>query len=123
MHPSPTFTGRSRRRTTHPWVKAGDVAARMLITLGGIGTIGAILLVGVFLLAVALPLFRGARAAFVRAAAVGHDPAAVCALGCDEEGLVGWILDGAAGRLRLFTTQDGAPLLDRPLGGTAFADA
>ena len=39
MQPKPSFTGRSRRRTTHPWVRASDTIARAVITLGGIGTI------------------------------------------------------------------------------------
>jgi len=42
MDSKPTFTGRPRRRTTHAWVKAIDGLARLLITLGGIGTIGAV---------------------------------------------------------------------------------
>ena len=62
MHAQTSFTGRGRRQATRPWVRAGDTLARLLITLGGIGTIVAVLLVGVFLLAVALPLFRPARA-------------------------------------------------------------
>jgi len=116
MHSQPTFTGRPRRTATHPWVKAGDVVARLLITLGGIGTIGAVLLVGVFLLAVALPLFRTARIDYLRSATVERAAKAVGALGCDEGGLIGWTLDGAEPRLRLFTVRDGKALLDRPLG-------
>jgi len=116
MHSQPTFTGRARRRTTHPWVKAGDTAARLLITLGGIGTIGAVLLVGVFLLAVALPLFRSATTDYLRSATVEREPNAVCALGCDEDGLVGWVLDGTTPRMRLFGARDGAKLVDLPLG-------
>ena len=116
MHSKPTFTGRPRRTATHPWVKAGDVVARLLITLGGIGTIGAVLLVGVFLLAVALPLFRTARIDYLRSATVERAAKAVGALGCDEGGLIGWTLDGAEPRLRLFTVRDGKALLDRPLG-------
>lgn len=123
MDSKPTFTGRPRRRTTHPWVKASDGLARLLITLGGIGTIGAVLLVGVFLFAVALPLFRSARVAFLHTAPITHDPAAVCAVGCDDEGLVGWMLDGADTRLRLFTTRDGATLADRPLADAGFSGA
>jgi len=117
MHSKPTFTGRPRRTATHPWVKAGDVVARLLITLGGIGTIGAVLLVGVFLLAVALPLFRTARIDYLRSAAAERAAKAVGALGCDEGGLIGWTLDGVEPRLRLFTVRDGAALLDRPLDG------
>ncbi len=116
MQSQPTFTGRPRRRATHPWVKAGDTVARLLITLGGIGTIGAVLLVGVFLLAVALPLFRAARIDFLRAAPIEREPQAIGALGCDEDGLVGWVLDGAEPQLRLFAVREGVALIDRPLG-------
>ena len=47
MQSPPSFTGRSRRRTTRPWVKASDRIARLVITLGGISTIAAVLAVGV----------------------------------------------------------------------------
>ena len=137
MNTKATFTGRARRRTTHPWVKAGDGLARLLITLGGIGTIVAVLLVGVFLLVVALPLFRSATIAFEHVAPLGHDPQRLCSLGTDENGNVGWLLDvakpdvakpddakpadaeagsapaGMSGRIRLFNLADGAALLDR----------
>lgn len=141
MNTKATFTGRARRRTTHPWVKAGDGLARVLITLGGIGTIVAVLLVGVFLLAVALPLFRAARIAFERATPLAHDPRQFGSLGTDEAGAVGWLLDGATadgadgekkagaedgdagGRIRLFSLADGAPLLDRSGSETGLAGA
>ena len=58
MPPQSTFTGRSRRRKTHPWVKAGDSLARAVITLGGIGTILAVLAVAVFLLAGCVVVLR-----------------------------------------------------------------
>ena len=82
MHAKGTFTGRSRRRRGHPWVRAGDAIARILITLGGIGTIAAVLLVGVFLFVVAAPLFRPAQ---TRPAGGGPlEPEAPLAIGCDE---------------------------------------
>lgn len=138
MNTKATFTGRARRRTTHPWVKAGDGLARLLITLGGIGTIVAVLLVGVFLLAVALPLFRSARIAFEHAAPLAHDPRRVSGLGADEAGAVGWLLDGAtadsadaqgdeaagaSGRIRLFSLAGGGPLLERSGADTGLAGA
>jgi phosphate transport system permease protein len=76
-------------------VRAGDLIARAVITLGGIGTIVAVLLVGVYLLTVALPLFRPARAVPGRAAvAGGRDPLRI---GTDESGSVVWLLDGGDG--------------------------
>jgi phosphate transport system permease protein len=124
-----TFTGRSRRRTTHPGVRAGDAVARALITVGGIGTIVAVLLVGAFLLAVALPLFRPASS---RLAGTSEVPgagavtpgagAATGPLGClgtDESGLVGWLATGAAdgsvaGEIRVVSVADGTLLQARP---------
>ena len=106
MPPQSTFTGRSRRRKTHPWVKAGDSLARAVITLGGIGTILAVLTVAVFLLAVALPLFRPARLTSERAPTVMAAPAAssskggeatlATSLGADESGVVAWLFDAHA---------------------------
>ena len=117
MNTKATFTGRARRRSTHSWVKKGDTLARILITLGGIGTIVTVLLVGLFLLAVALPLFRSARIAFEHATPLAHDPSTASALGTDETGAVGWLFgnagDAAASRIRIFGTADGASLIDR----------
>jgi phosphate transport system permease protein len=127
MNTKATFTGRARRRSTHSWVKTGDTLARILITLGGIGTIVTVLLVGLFLLAVALPLFRSARIAFEHATPLAHDPSTASALGTDETGAVGWLLDGAGdaagGRIRLFGTADGASLIDRDASETGLAGA
>jgi phosphate transport system permease protein len=122
-HTRPTFTGRSRRRTTRPGVRAGDAVARALITVGGIGTIVAVLLVGAFLLAVALPLFRSASArpegaSTVRRAGAAEGPLAC--LGTDESGLVSWLAnctaDGAAvgGDVRVVSVADGSVLEARP---------
>ena len=91
MPQTATFTGRSRRRKTHPWVRAGDQIARAVITLGGIGTIVAVLLVGVYLLTVALPLFRPAHASRMGTDLVPADP---LRLGIDESGSVAWVRRG-----------------------------
>ena len=89
MKPDPSFTGRARRRTTRPGVRFGDACARAVITLGGIGTIAAVLLMGVFLLGVALPLFRsasvGGPALTAIEGAAGNRPP-LLALGTDESG-------------------------------------
>jgi len=113
MQSKATFTGRPRRRTTHPWVKAGDRLARLLITLGGISTIVAVLLVGVFLLAVALPLFRSAVFGWAHTMELAHTPSGATALGTDESGSVGWLYDATAGCLHVFGVADGTPLVDR----------
>ena len=117
MPETATFTGRARRRKTHPWVRAGDGIARAMITLGGIGTIVAVLLVGVYLLTVAVPLFRSARSVRGHADPVaGRDPVR---LGTDESGAVVWMLDGGNGvvgadRVEVQATATGEPLLSRP---------
>ena len=127
MQSHPTFTGRSRRRKTRSWVRIGDGLARTIITLGGIGTIIAVLLVAAFLVAVALPLFLPARIALEHASDIdlaapdaAARPAVAC-LGADESGIVAWVLDiqpGSAeaaqrGRLQVVSVADGAPLLER----------
>ena len=109
MNATGTFTGRRRRRTSHPWVRAGDAVARGLITAGGIGTIVAVLAVGVFLLVVAAPLFKPARTA-----AAGQVPlpgAGLLGLGSDESGHLAWLIDGQ--RLRVIGLADGQMLLER----------
>ena len=116
MPQTATFTGRSRRRQTHPWVRAGDTLARAVITLGGIGTIVAVLLVGVYLLTVALPLFRPARADRMGTDLVHADP---LHMGIDESGSVAWVLDGGDGvagaeRVTVLATATGDRLLSVP---------
>jgi phosphate transport system permease protein len=109
MDSTPTFTGRSRRRSTRSWVRAGDRIARVLITLGGIGTIVAVLLVGVFLLAVALPLFRSASVHVEAGAAFGDGGATPLCLGVDESGAVAWTVE-PGGDVRVFSVADGRTL-------------
>jgi phosphate transport system permease protein len=57
MERKKSFTGRQRRLTNRWGVKLSDSLARALITVGGIGTIAAVLMVFLFLAYVALPLF------------------------------------------------------------------
>ena len=59
--PQRTFTGLERRRKTSWTVTAGDRIARSLVAVGGIGTIGAVLLVCVFLASEVIPLFVPAK--------------------------------------------------------------
>ena len=58
---TPTFSGYQRQRKTRLSVRMGEIFSRLLITLGGIGTIIAIVLVCVFLVWVAVPLFFGSQ--------------------------------------------------------------
>lgn len=61
--PVKTFTGRRRDRKTRPGVKVADRVAKLLITLGGLGTILAVSTVCIFLVVVAAPLFMKANVA------------------------------------------------------------
>ncbi len=54
------FTGRARERTTRRSVLVMDKLSRAVITVGGIGTIVAVLFILFFLIAVVAPLFGGA---------------------------------------------------------------
>ena len=101
--------------------------ARAVITLGGIGTIAAVLLMGVFLLAVALPLFRSARILSQQTTPLSSSTARrVAALGSDETGSIGWVLDSTEegdGLLTAFHTATGEKLTSRPLAGGGLAEA
>ena len=63
MNVNRSFTGHPRRRLKTRWsVWLGEILSRLLITVGGIGTIVAVALVCVFLVWVVYPLFLGATA-------------------------------------------------------------
>ena len=118
MHANGTFTGRSRRRTSHPWVRFGDALAQGLITLGGIGTILAVLGVGVFLFVVAAPLFRPVQVAAL--SGITLPVGGPRALGTDEAGAVAWLL--GAESLRGFSAADGRPLFEKPAAEIGLSD-
>jgi len=56
-----SFTGRARSRKTSLGTKLADKLSEIVITVGGIGTIIAVLLVGLFLFLVVAPLFSKAE--------------------------------------------------------------
>jgi len=62
MSDGATFTGYRRQRKTRFRVRFGEVASRLMITFGGIGTIVAVVLVCVYLVWIAVPLFFPAEA-------------------------------------------------------------
>jgi phosphate transport system permease protein len=132
MHATPSFTGRARRRATRPWVRASDSLARLLITFGGIGTIVAVLLVGVFLLAVALPLFRPARARLDGVAAVPFAASVPAAVALDESAAVAVAIalprrdddaDADDGGVTLMSVADGVVLARTPAAECGLAGA
>ncbi len=87
------FTGRSRKRTTGLSVRIADVVSRLLITVGGIGTIIAVSTVALFLVLVIWPLFTSPSVE-----QVGQYPAAISDnnimhLDIDEFQTIGAILE------------------------------
>lgn len=89
MESKKSFTGRARRKQNRWGVKGADACARVFITLGGLGTIVAIVLVFVCLFGVVWPLLRGAK---VTAKAESSAPwtAQAIAIGVDEYRLLIW---------------------------------
>jgi phosphate transport system permease protein len=107
-----TFTGRKRPSHTRVGVLFGDQLARLLITFGGLGTIAAVLLVGVFLLAVALPLFRSGKISFDHALNAPPSAAGSLAVGSDESGCLAWFCN--AEQIDVIELKTGQLLLSRP---------
>jgi phosphate transport system permease protein len=56
-----SFTGRSRDRKTSPGVKWADRISKAVITIGGLGTIVAVMTVCIFLVYETIPLFQSPR--------------------------------------------------------------
>lgn len=119
-----TFTGRARRRSTRWQVRAGDRIARGVITFGGIGTIVAVSLVGLFLLWVVLPLFYAPalKESETLRPAWAAGPAARFEI--DEHRVLGFILS-PRGMVRTFRVDTGEGINERELfpgaESTAFA--
>lgn len=87
-----TLTGRARRRKTTTRVKVMDVAARVLITAAGFGTILAIGTVCFFLVSVVLPLFTGGEMTEqeqIQIKGLNIDAAPIRSE-ADEYGMLGW---------------------------------
>ncbi len=100
------FTGRQRRKTTKRRVVFADMAARLVISLGGIGTIVAVLLVAVFLIWVVLPLFEPAEITEKRSLAFAPDPQP-WALAVDEYAVLGMQI-ARDGQIHVFRLDNGA---------------
>jgi phosphate transport system permease protein len=88
---TPTFSGYQRQRKTRLSVRMGEIFSRLLITLGGIGTIIAIVLVCVFLVWVAVPLFFGSYSTPKPAQKLALAATALLQ-GVDSEQHLGWAL-------------------------------
>ncbi len=117
----PSFTGRTRKHRTSPLVRVTDVLARVCITVGGIGTIGAVTLVCVFLVWVVVPLFRGATVSPPKQLASSSDQKQPIREGLDEYQMLGWSLSQDGG-IATFRLDDGRPL-DRAVPKGLYAGA
>ncbi|MCK4683579.1 MAG: hypothetical protein KAT44_01370, partial [Pirellulales bacterium] len=90
MNQPATYTGRKKHTTTHATVLLSDKIARLIITLGGLATIAAVLLVGVFLFVVAMPLFQSASTELKQSIPFQLSSDQVLASGLDESGSIAW---------------------------------
>jgi phosphate transport system permease protein len=104
------YAGRPRQRKTRRSVRIAEVFSRALITVGGIGTIVAVVMVFAFLVYVVLPLFQSASVVSENHVAA-WDKAAPLHMGVDEDQTVAWGLFGD-GRLDFVDLQTGK-LLNR----------
>ena len=114
-----SFTG-LRRRTTPRSVHVQENIARVLIGMGGVGTIVAVLLIFVFLLWVVMPLFADAEIEKVQtlptAQAGRAEERRIAASGLDESQLQSWVLF-ADGTLHVRRLSDGVLLQDTHIFG------
>jgi phosphate transport system permease protein len=96
------------------------LTARSLITLGGLGTIVAVILISVFLIWVIVPLFSGAHVESRPpvGAATAENDASFIASGVDHEQRMGWTLQ-ADGRLVVRRLSDGVQFQNMRLFGDA----
>lgn len=113
--PSPKpagFIGKRRSRKTRPSLIIVDAVARALITLGGIGTILAVVLVCVFLVSVTLPLFwPGSLTSQPSVAPSKNFLGRPVAFGSDEQFQVGWQAD-ESGKLVAFRLDTGERIVE-----------
>lgn len=97
-----TFSGYRRQRKTRLSVRLGEIVSRLLITLGGIGTIIAVALVCIFLVWVTIPLFSGAKTES-RGQQRLTWPGKPLIMGVDSDQILGWavLADGSFNTFRL----------------------
>jgi phosphate transport system permease protein len=108
------FSGHVRSRKTSRAVRIGEVLSRVFITIGGIGTILAIALVGCFLIYVVWPLFQGATVKEAGQFAVKMPAAGPLLTGVDDDQQLGWsVLSN--GTVQVFRLDTGGILEQRDL--------
>lgn len=119
---SPLGGRRVRPRSTRSSVVLAEVLSRLLITVGGIGTILAVSLIFFFLLWVVVPLFEQPR--FGERMVIDGEPTGrIEVLGSNSHGNLVWTVD-PEGELRMRATHNGellrhGPLVDRPRSPSA----
>jgi len=111
------YNPRKRRFRTRRGVKLADKLAGTLITLGGLGTILAVVLVFVFLSWVVVPLFLPSEIANLRDLPNVPIRTGAEVLATDEYLVAGWALADGGSTLRAFRLDDGRLLEERSLFG------
>ena len=114
MKSTGSFTGYARQRTNRWSVRFSEVASRMLITLGGIGTIIAVATVCIFLVWVAYPAFLPSKVKEVETAPPPEILEVPLRSGIDEYQLLRWGLY-PNGELRVYRVESGKILEKRQL--------
>jgi phosphate transport system permease protein len=110
------YTGRTRRRDTRRRVRLAEGVSRTLITLGGLGTIAAIVVMFTFLALVVLPLGRKARAEPLPASPLGEASAPLLHVAVDESARIAAMVL-ADGTLLVRALHDGGLVAtSRPFG-------
>jgi len=111
MNQPATFTGRKKSTATRAAVLLSDKLAHFVITLGGLATIAAVLLVGVFLFVVALPLFHSATTELKQSIAFNLPKNQLLASGLDESGSLLWFCN--TDEIAVIEIKNGNKLLSR----------
>jgi phosphate transport system permease protein len=109
-----SFTGHTRKRTNRWSVRITEVVARVLITVGGIGTIITIGLVCFYLLQVAWPLFESAKIREVSVLSGATQSVKPLRAGTDDLRLQAWVIN-PDGELQVRRLDDGRELFKQTL--------
>ncbi|HMB15560.1 MAG TPA: hypothetical protein VKN62_04520 [Pelovirga sp.] len=118
MSKQQSFTGAKRRYKTKKSIKFMDLAAKILISLGGVGTIIAVTGVFVFLASVVVPLFAPAELTPAqRVTELSEQTRNAPLLITDEYLLSAWTLEGGGAAAHSFVLADGRTLKSIELFG------
>lgn len=107
--PASSFTGRSGQRKARASVKIADRVAQSVISIGGIGTIIAVLFVGVFLFWMVVPLFAPPHANKINSYSSNVEGVEVRRVLADEYRLLGALIL-ETGEAQVFNVNDGQPI-------------